>query len=92
MSRWIRRKVSCRIRLTHGTSAGEHGPYGSYKACHCRYWVLDPARMVIFVVSLLLITLGSRRAVHLDKNSTESEAEGIYGSLSTRQRQHHVTL
>ena len=38
--------------------------------------MLDPARFVIFVASLLLITLGSRRAVYLDRNSTEAEAEG----------------
>ena len=38
--------------------------------------MLDPARLVIFVVSLLLITLGSKRAVYLDKNCTEAEAEG----------------
>lgn len=43
---------------------------------YSRYWMLDPARFVIFVASLLLITLGSRRAVYLDRNSTEAEAEG----------------
>lgn len=61
-----------------------HGMYSElwlislvYDVClYIRYWVLDPARLVIFVVSLLLITLGSKRAVYLDKNCTEAEAEG----------------
>jgi signal peptide peptidase-like protein 3 len=48
------------------------------KAPSLWYWILDPARFVIFVVSLLLITLGSRRAVYLDRNCTEAEAEGVY--------------
>ena len=39
--------------------------------------MLDPARLVIFVVSLVLITVGSRRAVHLDRKNTEAEAEGV---------------
>ena len=37
--------------------------------------MLDPARFAIFLVSLLLITLGSRRAVCLDRDNPEA-AEG----------------
>lgn len=43
------------------------------------YWLFDPARFVIFTLSLLLITHASRRAVHLDKDSKDSQlAEGVH--------------
>ncbi|CAI8023493.1 Signal peptide peptidase-like 3 [Geodia barretti] len=50
----------------------------SNNASYLWSWLLDPARLVIFAVSLFIITLGSRRAVHLDKTGSDSETDGVH--------------